>query len=92
LTVLATVTGHAWIVPDQGEPVRLGAGDVAVTRAPEHHTVADDPASPNDFVIHPGQRCCNLDGQSVEDEMRLGVRTWGNDPNGSTLILVGAYE
>ena len=24
--------------------------------------------------------------------MMLGVRTWGNDPNGSTLMLVGAYE
>jgi AraC-like DNA-binding protein len=24
--------------------------------------------------------------------MMHGVRTWGNDPNGSTLMLVGAYE
>jgi len=24
--------------------------------------------------------------------MMLGARTWGNDPNGSTLMLVGAYE
>jgi AraC-like DNA-binding protein len=92
LTVLAVVRGHAWIVPDQGERVRLGAGDVAVTRAPDHYTVADDPASPTDVVIHPGQRCCNPDGESVEQQMMLGVRTWGNDPNGSTLMLVGSYE
>ena len=92
LTVLAMVKGHGWIVPDEGDPVRLGAGDVAVTRAPDHYSVADDPATPTTVVIHPGQRCCSPDGESVEDEMMLGVRTWGNDPDGSTLMLVGAYE
>jgi AraC-like DNA-binding protein len=92
LTLLAMVKGYAWVVPDVGEPVRLGIGDVAVTRAPDHYTVADDPASPTDVVIHPGQRCCSPDGESMEEEMSLGVRTWGNDPDGSTLMLVGAYE
>ncbi len=92
ITVLAMVKGHAWVVPDRGEPVRLAAGDVAVTRAPDHYTVADDPAGPTDVVIHPGQRCCNTDGESLEEELMLGVRTWGNDPNGSTLMLVGSYE
>ena len=79
-------------MPDRGEPVRLGPGDVAVTRGPDHYTVADDPASPPDVVIHPGQRCCSPDGESMEEEMSLGVRTWGNDPDGSTVMLVGAYE
>jgi AraC-like DNA-binding protein len=92
LTVLAMVKGHAWVVPDQGKPVRLGVGDVAVTRAPDHYNVADDPATTPDVVIHPGQRCCNLDGESLEEQMMHGVRTWGNDPDGSTLMLVGAYE
>ena len=91
-TVLAMVQGHAWVVPDLGEPVRLGLGDVAVTRAPDHYTVADDPASPIDVVIHPGQRCSSPDGESMEEQMSLGVRTWGNDPDGSTVMLVGAYE
>ena len=92
LTVLAMVKGHGWIVPDEGNPVRLRAGDIAVTRAPDHYSVADDPATPTTVVIHPGQRCCSPDGESVEDEMTFGVRTWGNDPGGSTLMLVGAYE
>jgi AraC-like DNA-binding protein len=92
LTLLAIVKGHAWVVPDRGEPVRLAIGDVAVTRGPDHYTVADDPASPTDVVIHPGQRCCSPDGESMEEQMSLGVRTWGNDPDGSTVMLVGAYE
>lgn len=92
LTLLAIVTGEAWIVTDGGETVRLGPGDVAVTRGPDHYNVAGDPATPVDVVVHPGQRCCSLDGESVEEQMTHGVRTWGNDPEGSTVMLVGAYE
>ncbi|MGB5736375.1 MAG: AraC family transcriptional regulator [Thiohalocapsa sp.] len=92
LTLLAVVSGHAWVIPDQGEPVRLGVGDVAVTRGPDHYSVADDPTSPTTVVIHPGQRCCSPTGESMTERMTLGVRTWGNDPRGSTLMLVGAYE
>ncbi|MCP4204574.1 MAG: AraC family transcriptional regulator [bacterium] len=92
LTLIAIVQGEAWIAHDRGKTVRLGPGDVAVTRAPDHYTVADDPATPPDVVIHPGQRCCSPDGESVEERMSLGVRTWGNDPDGSMVMLVGAYE
>jgi len=92
LTLIAIARGEAWVVPDHGEPVRLRVGDVAVTRGPDHYTVADDPASPPDVVIHPGQRCCSLDGEPMAETMSLGVRTWGNDPDGSTVMLVGAYE
>jgi len=92
ITVLAVVRGHAWIVPDDGAPVRLGAGDVGVTRAPDHYSVADDPGTPTTVVIRPGQRCESPDGRSVLEEMTHGVRTWGNDPGGATLMLVGAYE
>lgn len=91
-TLLAMVRGRAWVVPDGGEPVRLEVGDIAVTRGPDHYSVADDPSTPTTVVIHPGQRCCSPDGESMEDEMSLGVRTWGNDPGGSTVMLVGAYE
>ena len=92
ITVLAMVRGHAWVVPDDGEPVRLDVGDVAVTRAPDHYNVADDPQTEPSIVIHPGQHCCNLAGESLEQELMHGVRTWGNDPNGSMLMLVGAYD
>jgi AraC-like DNA-binding protein len=92
MTVLAVVKGHAWVAPDGGEPVRLGVGDVAVTRAPGHYSVTDDPGGPTTVVIHPGQRCESPEGESMEEQMSLGVRKWGNDPDGSTVMLVGAYE
>jgi AraC-like DNA-binding protein len=92
LTLLAMITGEAWVIPDDGEPVRLGPGDVAVTRGPDHYSVADDPSTSTTVVIHPGQDCRSPEGESMEEELMHGVRTWGNDPDGSTVMLVGAYE
>ena len=92
VTLIAGMCGEAWVVPDEGEPVRIGPGDIAVTRAPAHYNVADSPTRAPSVVIHPGQRCCDLDGNSLLEQMTHGVRTWGNDPDGSTVFLVGAYE
>lgn len=92
VTLIAGVSGTTWLVPDDGEPVRIEPGDIAVTRAPDHYNVANSPTVLPTVVIHPGQRCCDLDGNSVLEDMTHGVRTWGNDPDGSTVFLVGAYE
>ncbi|MFI6509395.1 AraC family transcriptional regulator [Streptosporangium sp. NPDC050855] len=92
LALAAVVRGEAWIVPDDGDPVRLGPGDVTVIRGPAPYTVADDPATPPQVVIHPGQHCTTVDGRDLSDAMSLGVRTWGNDPHGSAVILTGAYQ
>lgn len=92
LTLIAGVSGRLWVVPDEGEPVPVGPGDIAVTRAPDHYNVADSPTTPPQVIVHPGQRCCDLDGNSVLEAMTHGVRTWGNHPDGSTVFLVGAYE
>ncbi|MFI7617399.1 AraC family transcriptional regulator [Nonomuraea terrae] len=91
LAVTALVRGEAWVMPDGGEPVRMRPGEVAVIRGPEPYTVADDPATPPQIVIHPGQRCTTLDGESLYASMDLGVRTWGNDPDGDTVLLCGTY-
>src|ERR1700761_5652588 len=58
LTVMALARGHAWALADGGmPPCRLEKGDVAIFRGPEPYTVADDPATPVQAIIHPGQRC-----------------------------------
>jgi AraC-like DNA-binding protein len=91
LSVVAVISGRAWIVPDDGEPVRVVAGDVAITRGPQPFTFADDPATPVQAIIHPGQRCTTPDGVELKQEMALGVRAWGNDPRGRDIQLVGTY-
>jgi AraC-like DNA-binding protein len=92
LTVVAIVSGEAWIVPDGGERTLLRPGDVAVVLGPEPYTMADDPASPPQLVVHSGQHCTAPDGQELKMIGELGVRTWGNAPDGDTVMLVGTYE
>jgi len=92
LSLVAIMRGEAWVVPDDAEPVRLVPGDVAITRGPDPFTFADDPATRPQVVIHPGQRCTTPDGKDLAQAMDLGVRTWGNDPDGSTTMLIGTYQ
>ena len=92
LTLVAVVRGEAWVVHDGGGPPRrIGAGDTAIIRGPDPYTVADDPATAPQIVIHPGQRCTTPEGVSLSEEMDLGVRTWGTNPDGSVVILTGTY-
>jgi AraC-like DNA-binding protein len=92
LTLVAVVRGTAWVVPDGEPPTRLGPGDVALVRGPQPYTVADDPETPPNIVIHPGQRCTTPDGRSLHDEMDLGLRSWGNSADGETVLITGTYQ
>ena len=92
LSVVVVVTGEAYVVLDSGETTRLDPGDVALLRGPDPYVFADSPDTPPQVKILPGQECVSLSGVSVADAMGLGVRTWGNNPTGSTAMLVGSYE
>ena len=92
LTLVAVVTGSAWIRPDDAEPVLLAAGDIAIVRGPDHYDVADDPSTVAQMVIHPGQVCATPDGHDLGPMRELGVRSWGNRADGSTVLLTGTYE
>ena len=91
LSVTAVVRGHLWVCPDGEEPTRLEAGDVVVWVGSDHWTIADDPATPTQIVIHPGQVCTTVDGHVVVEEMSQGVRSWGNSEVGETVLLTGVY-
>ncbi|MDT4911264.1 MAG: hypothetical protein QOC66_392 [Pseudonocardiales bacterium] len=92
LTVAAVVRGTAWVSYDDAEPVAMAAGDVAVMRGPDHYTVADRPETQPQVIIGPGQVCTNLAGEDMASGMSLGVRTWGNSPDGETVLLTGTYQ
>lgn len=89
LTVIVPVRGQALLRPDEGEPVLLRAGDIAVVKGPQRYTVADAATTAPQVLIRPGQVCVNLaDGPPMSD---VGVRTWGNASDGGTLMLNGTY-
>ena len=92
LTLVAVVGGGAWVLPAHDAPQALRPGDVAVIRGPEPYTVADHPDTAPQVVVHPGQRCTTPDGESLAEAMDLGVRSWGNSPQGSTIMLTGTYQ
>jgi AraC-like DNA-binding protein len=92
LTVLTLVRGTAWVLPDDAPPVELRPYDVALIRGPGHYTVADDPGTPWQTLIGPGQTCTTLTGPDRTAGLDTGGRTWGDGPDGDTLLLTGTYQ
>ncbi|MGW4031455.1 cupin domain-containing protein [Streptomyces sp. NPDC004838] len=92
LTLMCMTRGEAWIVPDRGEPVLLRPGDVAIARGPAPYTAADSPRTEPQALIGPGGTCHTLRGEPLDEAMRVGVRSWGNDPEGSAVMQIGTYQ
>lgn len=87
LTLATTLHSPAWIVPDQREPVRLEAGDIAVIRGDVPYAVADDPATAPSAVVTEADYCSASEG--VE---HAAARTCGTPADGSAVLLSGAFE
>ncbi len=89
LTLATMLRGHAWIVPDRHEPVRIGAGDIAVVRGDVSYTVADDPATTPSLVVTGADYCSAAEGL----ERASGpARTCGTRTEGAAVLLSGAFE
>jgi AraC-like DNA-binding protein len=91
LTVVAVVRGEAWITQG-GAVAHAPQGSVALMAGPEPYDLSSAPSLTPDVVIHPGQHCETIDGESLEMSMRLGVRSWGHAVDAPTAILTGTYE
>ncbi|MFE2755883.1 AraC family transcriptional regulator [Actinosynnema sp. NPDC059335] len=92
LTVVAVVRGEGRLLPHDDRPVPLRTGDVAVLRGPDPYTLADDPATPVQAVVHPGGITTTPDGSALCEQWGLGVRTWGTRPDGEVVLLSGTYQ
>lgn len=92
LGLIAVLQGTAWVTPDDGPSVELGPGAVVVSRGPAACTVADHPSTPLQVIIRPDMRCTSPGGRDLRDEMSLGLRSWGNSPDGTTVMLLGCYQ
>ena len=92
IAVISVVRGSALIYGDGEDPIRIGAGEVAIARGPRPYTVADDPATAVQAIVHPGQACTTPDGAELKLMTELGTRTWGNAAEGETVLMTGVYE
>lgn len=92
IAVISVVRGSALIYGDGEAPIRLEPGDIAIARGPRPYVIADDPATPTQVIVHPGQDCRTPDGRELELEWSLGTRTWGNAADGATVLMTGVYE
>ncbi len=95
LTIVPVLRGSAWVGPvvgdettDPGEHVTTG--DVVLLRGPDHYVVADRPSTAPQVVVGPSEVCRAVDG-GPSPMSELGVRSWGNDPDGETVIVTGTY-
>ncbi|GLY18770.1 AraC family transcriptional regulator [Kineosporia rhizophila] len=91
LTLCSVVSGRGCVMPAEGGVRWLGPGDVSLFKGPRPYVVADDPATPPQAIVLPGQVCVTPDGLPVLIST-LGTRSWGNDPNGETVIVTGSYQ
>ncbi|MCO6005472.1 AraC family transcriptional regulator [Actinoallomurus purpureus] len=93
LTVVATLGGHASIRLDDGEPVHLAAGDIALISGAGSYTIADGPGTPPQMVIREGRKYVVGGGEVPAGAHRsLAPRTYGDGLPGATIMLRGAYE
>ena len=92
LTLIAGVRQAFWIVADDHAPIEVHPGDIVIARPNSRFLIADTPTRKPDVTIFRGQDCRDADGNSVSARMTHGIRCWGNDPKGSTVFVVAAYE
>ena len=91
LAVVVVTDGRVWLRREGAEPVLTGPGDVLLVRGPEPYVVSGGPDTAPTTVVHADQRCVGLDGEEVRLTMSHGVGTWGNDPEGTDRMIIGAY-
>jgi AraC-like DNA-binding protein len=91
LALVTTLRGHAWVVPDDGDPVAVAPGDVAIVKGPRHYTVSDDPGTAPQITVLEDNRLLSADGTDVTTDLLLGPRTSGT-PGGSTIVASGTYQ
>lgn len=105
LTLLTVLNGSCTV--QRGDlALTVGSGEVAIISGTDSYTVrsttppsaeqtpASTGSAPNRtdrFIVHPGQECIGPDGQHVRQQLRRGVRAWGNSPEGPDQILVGTF-
>ena len=90
LTVVAMTSGTGVLRLPGRSPLTLPAGSVAVINTAEPYVVAHTATQEPSVVIGPGGHCSGPGGHDLAGEYSA-LRTWGNDPQGRDVMVVGSY-
>ncbi|MFK0251388.1 AraC family transcriptional regulator [Amycolatopsis azurea] len=85
LTLCTVLTGAGWIVPEDGRPELLRAGETIIVRGPSTFTFVDEVGTSAEPIAC-GEACATPELGGTRH--RLG---WVDDPGGETTLIVGAY-
>jgi AraC-like DNA-binding protein len=92
LTLVTVLRGTAWIRSDSGDLRSLDTADVAILRGPEPYVVSDDPDRLPQVIIDACQVCRPANDRQENPMGPQGPRSWGNSPDGETMLLTGTYR
>jgi AraC-like DNA-binding protein len=92
LAVLAVIRGHAWVVPADGDPARVGDGEIAVIREPQPYTVADHPATPPDLVCLADNRFATPEGADITAAVHRDLAVMADPPADAAVLVCGTYD
>lgn len=96
LTIVAVRSGSC-VVKRGRKIVEARQGQVVVIYGSSAYEVLSNNSCPRRdgagsfYVIGPGQQCHEASGLAVKQELRQGVRAWGNAPDGADQLLVGTF-
>ena len=91
LCVLTPLRGDLTLRFDDGETIDVGVGEVALVRGTDPYDAYDLPSAPRLAVIESDGQCYSPDGSLLKDQLALGVRTWGDDPDGESVFVTATY-
>lgn len=92
LTVVAMLRGSAYFHQRNSEPLLLEPGSLMLIRDPSAYILADNPVEKPTYFIGIDQNCSGSSGEDLAQDLRTGLRTWGNDEEGNDAMLVGTYR
>lgn len=92
LSIVPMLKGSCWITTETSAASQVHPGDVLMIKSPTSYVLSSSPDVAQAATIGSGQVCSGPDGRDLSEEMKSGVRAWGNDPEGEDEFLVGTYR
>ncbi|WP_444875694.1 AraC family transcriptional regulator [Streptomyces griseicoloratus] len=90
LTMVSVLRGGGTLLLPDGTQQAVGAGDTAIVRGPDPFHLVDRPTSFDRPHVEYEIACFTADAACTAQD--LGGIRWGNDPDGATALIVGAYR